>query len=157
MARQPDPSNAAKSSPQPRRAPRESIQEIKKTSLGDLFWDILTFDRLMTGPVIHIIYWAGLLILVLGAFAAIGAAVGAAWHEEGINKVLLAAPMIVAGILFLIAGTLIWRAFCEFYVAVFRISDDLRAMRAQMERGVPLTEAVSAPKAAEPAPRAAKR
>jgi hypothetical protein len=23
----------------------------------------------------------------------------------------------------------LWRSFCEFYVAIFRISDDLRAMR----------------------------
>ena len=32
-------------------------------------------------------------------------------------------------------GALLWRSFCEFYVALFRISDDLRAMRAAMERG----------------------
>ena len=33
--------------------------------------------------------------------------------------------------IFLFAGAmvLLWRAFCEFYVAIFRISEDLRALR----------------------------
>ena len=67
-----------------------------------LLWDLLTFDRLITGPVVHLIYWAGLGVIVLMAFGVIGTAIGLA---------------------------LLWRAVCEFYVAIFRISDDLRALR----------------------------
>jgi hypothetical protein len=129
------------------------MEEFRKTSIGDLFWDLLTFDRLMTGPVIHIIYWAGLATLVLGGFGAVGAAVGVASHEEGMNAVLLAAPILVFGVLFLAAGVLIWRAFCEFYVALFRISEDLRAMRGLLEGGARFNDE---PAAAEtpPPPRA---
>jgi hypothetical protein len=127
------------------RSSREAVSDFKKTSMGDLFWDLLTFDRLLTGPVIHIIYWAGLLILVLGGFGVVGAAVGAAMHEDDTTSaLLLALPMVVGGMLMLVAGVLIWRAFCEFYVALFRISDDLRAMRAHMEAGISLTPSTEA-------------
>ena len=36
-------------------------------------------------------------------------------------------------LLLLAALALLWRGFCEFYVAVFRISEDLRAMRLREE------------------------
>lgn len=124
------------------RAPRQksqsrpSMEAFKKTSPNDLFWDLLTFDRLLTGPVIHLIYWAGLALIVLGGFATIGGAVGLAWREENlITKLALAIPFLIGGFIALGAGVLIWRSFCEFYVALFRISDDLRAVRAAIERG----------------------
>jgi hypothetical protein len=63
----------------------------------------------------------------------VGASVGVAL-KEGLEGLLLAIPVLVAGFLVVGALTLIWRSFCEFYVAVFRISDDLAAMRAASER-----------------------
>jgi ABC-type transport system involved in cytochrome c biogenesis permease component len=98
-----------------------------------LLWDLLTFERLMTGPVIHLIYWAGLGVLALMAFSALGAAIGVALRETSILGKLLAIPVLIAGLLFCAAGVLLWRSFCEFYVAIFRISDDLRAMREGVE------------------------
>ena len=35
---------------------------------GNLFWDILTCDRLMTGPVVHLSYWCGLGLISLTGF-----------------------------------------------------------------------------------------
>ena len=102
--------------------------------LGEsVLWDILTFERLLTAPVIHLISWAGLGVLALMAFSAIGAAIGVALREASIFGKLLAIPVLVAGLLVCGAGVLLWRSFCEFYVAVFRISDDLRAMREEVE------------------------
>ena len=125
-------------SPRPKSPPRPSIEGFRKTTPGDIFWDLLTFDRLMTGPVIHMIYWAGLALIVLGGFATIGGAVGVAWREENLlAKVGLALPFLIAGIISLGAGALVWRSFCEFYVAIFRISDDLRFIRGTIERGQP--------------------
>jgi Domain of unknown function (DUF4282) len=132
---------------------RASIEDFGRTSLGDLFWDLITFDRLVTGPIVHIVYWAGLLILLVLGCGSIGAAVGAASHEEGINAWLLGTAFVVVGLLFITATALIWRGVCEFYVAVFRISDDLRAIRVQMEGGATPPEA-EAPKTA---PRARKK
>jgi hypothetical protein len=37
--------------------------------------------------------------------------------------------VLIAGLLVASALVLLWRAFCEFYVAIFRISEDLRALR----------------------------
>jgi hypothetical protein len=91
--------------------------------------NLLTFERLVTGPLAVLIYWAGLaLILLIGCFA-VGAAVGLALHNGESAGMVLAVPVVVGGALLVSALVLIWRALCEFYVAIFRISDDLRALR----------------------------
>jgi hypothetical protein len=46
---------------------------------------------------------------------------------------LLAIPVVVGGLIVMAALVLLWRSFCEFYVAIFRISDDLQALRADVE------------------------
>lgn len=106
-----------------------SAKNSKTRGSNGLFWDLLTFDRLVTGPVIHLIYWAGLGVVALFAFSVVGAAVGLALKEPGLQSLLLALPVLVAGLLVSAAMVLLWRAFCEFYVAIFRISEDLRALR----------------------------
>lgn len=106
-----------------------SANKSKARGSNGLFWDLLTFDRLVTGPVIHLIYWAGLGVVALFAFSVVGAAVGLALKEPGLQSLLLALPVLVAGLLVASAMVLLWRAFCEFYVAIFRISEDLRALR----------------------------
>ena len=100
---------------------------------GALIWDLLTFERLMTSQVIHLIYWAGLALIALGVFGAIGAAVGLAIRDPFPWGVLLAIPVLVGGLLAMGALILLWRSFCEFYVAVFKISDDLAVLRADVE------------------------
>ncbi len=113
----------------------------KRGSGGGILWDLLTFDRLISGPLIHLIYWSGLGVIVLGAFGAIGAAVGVVLSDDDIVGKLLALPVSIAGVLVCVALVLLWRSFCEFYVAIFRISEDLRAMRqageTDLSRAVP--------------------
>jgi len=108
----------------------------KSSETGEVLRDLLTFERLLTGPVIHLIYWAGLGVIVLGAFGSIGAAIGVALKEQEIVGKLLAVPLAVAGVLICFALVLLWRSFCEFYVAVFRIADDLKGLRIAAEREV---------------------
>ena len=98
-----------------------------------LIWDLLTFEHLMTSQVIHIIYWAGLALIALGAFGTIGAAVGVAIRDPFPWGVLRAVPVAVVGLLVMAALLLLWRSFCEFYVAIFKISEDLSAMRADLD------------------------
>ena len=112
---------------------------------GSLFWDLLTFDRLLTGPVVHLIYWSGLGVVLMASFGVIGAFVGFLMRGDTVAEKLLALPVLVAGLLVVFALTLIWRSFCEFYVAIFRISDDLAALRQA-------AEAASAPRPAPQAP-----
>ena len=83
----------------------------------------------MTNRVIHWIYWAGLSLVAFVAFGAVGAAIGIAVREASLRGLLLAIPMLVGGLLMAAILGLLWRAFCEFYVAIFRISEDLHALR----------------------------
>lgn len=96
--------------------------------------DFLTLNRLLTGQVIHLVYWAGLCVIALIAFGVIGAAAGSAFGN-GLQGVLLALPLLVGGLIVAGALALLWRSFCEFYLTVFRISEDLRAIRAATEAG----------------------
>lgn len=120
----------------PARAPvvRPSIRSFGKTSPGEVLMDLLTFDRLLTGPVIHIIYWAGLGLIVLGGFAVVGGAVGLALNEPGWLSWVLAFPTLIIGLLALAIVALLWRSFCELYVALFQIAADLKVMRAYVEQ-----------------------
>jgi hypothetical protein len=100
----------------------------RKASSGGI-GSLLTFDRMVAGQVILLIYWAGLGIIALIGFSVVGAGVGIAMREDGLSGWLLGGPLLVIGVLVVIILTLLWRAICEFYIAVFRISDDLRALR----------------------------
>ena len=92
-------------------------------------WELLSLEHLMTRSVVHIVYWAGLGLVVLLGFLFVGGAVGVALREGQIMGWLLAIPVLVAGLLMTLIMAILWRSFCEFYVVVFRISDDLRALR----------------------------
>ena len=95
---------------------------------------ILTFDRMITGPVIHLIYWSGMGVVLVAAMSVIGASVGVLFREGSWwGAILLAIPVLIVGLLVVGAIGLIWRAMCEFYVVIFRISDDLTALRQAAE------------------------
>ena len=86
-------------------------------------WDLLTFEKMLTGSVVHLVYWAGLGIIGIIAFGVLGASVGVAVRESNIFLGLLGVGV----------GVLLWRAFCEFYVTIFKISEDLHVLRADVE------------------------
>lgn len=96
-------------------------------------WKLLTLEKLMTTSIAHLVYWMGLGIVALGGFAAIGGAVGLAMKEGDIMGWLLALPVFVAGILVIGALAILWRSFCELYVVIIRIGDDLNALRRAAE------------------------
>jgi hypothetical protein len=99
--------------------------------VAGFLWDLLTFQRLLTGPILHLVYWAGLGFIFIGACGSIAASVTIASREGGVMGVLLGFSALIAALLVFAAAVLIWRMICEFYVAVFRISEDLRAIRLQ--------------------------
>lgn len=105
-----------------------------RPSAGRL-WSVLTFERLITGQVIHLVYWAGLGVIIIAAFSVVGASIGVALREGSWAAALLAIPVLVGGLLAVAAAGLVWRAMCEFYVAIFRITDDLEALRRAQEGG----------------------
>jgi hypothetical protein len=99
-----------------------------------LVTELLTFDRLMTGPVVHLIYWCGLCLILLIGFGAVGASIGLALRGGSIEVALAAIPAIVVALLIIGVLSLIWRGACEFYLAVFRIAEDLRTLRIVTQR-----------------------
>jgi hypothetical protein len=115
-----------------------------------VLWDFLTFERMMTGPVIHLIYWAGLGMIAIIGFGFVGTGVGLGLRDDGISGWLLGVAVAVAGLLMVGAFAMIWRGMCEFFVAIFRISDDLRALRKSDE--VKLAEMAKADKADQAKP-----
>jgi hypothetical protein len=112
---------------------RASRQPSRQPTGQGLLWDLLTFDRLLTGPVMHLIYWCGLGVVALIGFGIIGAAVGVAIRGGGWEGPILAVPMLVGGLLAIAALGLLWRGACEFFLAVFQIADDLQALRRAAE------------------------
>jgi hypothetical protein len=98
-----------------------------------VLWDLLTFEKLMTNTVVHLVYWAGLGIIAIVAFGLLGATIGVAIREGSLSGILLAIPVLIVGLLGIAAVVLLWRSFMEFYVAVFKISEDLHALRREAE------------------------
>ena len=109
------------------RQPR--LNSVREGLPKTLFWDLLTFEKLMTNQVIHLIYWSGLGVIALIAFGIIGSAIGVAFREELLMGILLAVSVLIGGFLVVTILVLLWRSFCELYVALFRLSDDLHAIR----------------------------
>ncbi len=107
--------------------------------------DLLTLERLMTSSIVHLVYWMGLGLIALIGFAVIGAAVGGALREGAIVGWLLALPVFVAGLLVIAALAVLWRSFCELYVVIIGIGEDLRVLRRSVE-------AEGLPSAAAPVP-----
>ena len=125
-----------------------SPRQRRNASPRDLFFDLLTFDRRLAAPVMHLVYWAGLGLIALFAFGVIGAALGVSLRE-GLQGLLIAIPTLVAGFLIVGALVLIWRSFCEFYITIFKISEDLSALRDRMEQDA---QATPQPTRVEPDP-----
>jgi len=97
-------------------------------------WELLTFERLLTGTVFHLVYWAGLGIIGVIAFGILGATVGVAIREGSVSGMLLALGVLAIGALGVFVAVLLWRAFCEFYVTIFKIAEDLHVLRQDVER-----------------------
>ena len=119
---------------------------------NSVLWNLLTLERLMTGSLVHLVYWFGLGVIALGGFGAIGGAVGVALREGPLMGLLAAIPVAVAGILVISAMAIIWRSFCEFYVVMIQMGEDLRALRRGADKGLIQVRVIPAAEAAEEAP-----
>lgn len=100
----------------------------------EIYGDLLTFDRLVAKPIAHIIYWLGLGLLVIAAFGVLGISVGNAIKDPTPTGILLSLPFLIIGWLGILIGVFLWRGFCEFYLAVMSIAEDLRILRQYQEK-----------------------
>lgn len=125
-------------------------QAFGNTRPKDVFLNLLTFDRMVTRPIVHIVYWIGLGLLVIGAFAVAGTAIGEG-IKEGVQGWLLATGFLIVGWLMVLIGVLLWRSMCEFYMAVLSIAEDLRYLR-QFQEKLPVEPAPASVVSAPPPP-----
>lgn len=94
-----------------------------------VLWNVLSLEHLVTGRLVHLVYWGGLGLVLMVGFSFVGASFGLAMRGGEWDAWLLAFGVLVGGLAFMCILGLLWRAFCEFYIAVFRISEDLHALR----------------------------
>lgn len=114
-----------------------SAQKAKPSRFSAFVWDMLTFDRLMTGPIVHLIYWAGMALIAIVGFGVIGGSIGLVIRDLSLVGVALALPVMIMGLILTATLGMIWRGMCEFYLAVFRIAEDLRALRLAQDAALP--------------------
>ena len=70
--------------------------------------NLLSFDNLITPAIIHIVYWLGIILAVMGGLATM-------FGGGGIAK----------GLLVMLAGPIIVRVGCEVLIVLFRIHENL--------------------------------
>jgi hypothetical protein len=146
-------------------------QVFGSTRPRDIWIDLWTFDRLNAQALVHLVYWAGLCLLLIAAFGVAGVAIGNAIADGSVWGWMLALPMIVIGWLVITIIIVIWRVLSEFILSVMGIAEDLRVLRQYQEKLdqgklTPITPApvmpeavaqsapAAEPAAAEPAPSA---
>ncbi|MEI9903965.1 MAG: DUF4282 domain-containing protein [Asticcacaulis sp.] len=116
------------------------IRQVFGTTRPKEIWgDLLTFERLLSKPVVHIVYWCGLGLLFIAFMAIFGVAVGSAIKDGTVMGALLSIPLLVGGWLGILIGVFLWRGMCELMLAVFSIAEDLRILRQYQEKARPRT------------------
>lgn len=109
-------------------------QAFGSTRPSDITRTLLTFDRLTARPIVHIVYWMGLGLLFIAAMGFLGVAVGSVIKDPSMWGMMLSFGVLIVSWLMVLIGVMLWRAFCEFYMAVLSIADDLRVLRQYQEK-----------------------
>ncbi len=88
------------------------------------FSSLFSFDKLIAPTVLKIVYWIGLVGIVVWFLVAIVAAFGLMSYSvgSGLGSILLA----FVGLVF---GTLLWRVMIEIYTVIFGIHERLGDIR----------------------------
>ncbi len=74
--------------------------------------DLLSFNRMITPVFIHVIYWIGIVAVLLAGFGVVAGGGG-----------------ILKGLLEMVVGVIVVRVGCEVLIVLFRINDNLAAIR----------------------------
>jgi hypothetical protein len=88
--------------------------------IGDLF----KFDKMVAPTVLKIVYWLGLIGIVLWALFALFGAINMMSYSAASGL-----GMLLVAIVSLLFGTLFWRIIIEIYMVIFSINDRLGEIR----------------------------
>lgn len=89
------------------------------------FKDFFDFEKFLTPSLVKIVYWAGLLGIVLVVLSSIFAAYG-----DGGNLILL----LLGGIFLIVGGCILWRVLCEGIILTFKMYDRITEVRDRLPR-----------------------
>ncbi|MGE3987748.1 DUF4282 domain-containing protein [Pseudorhodoplanes sp.] len=88
------------------------------------FAELLQWDRFITPSIIRVFYWLCLALTALSGLSLILTALG----MMAIN-VVAGLLLLIAAMLFILAGIIFVRILCELVMVVFRINEHLAALR----------------------------
>jgi len=100
----------------------------------DIWRALIGFEAIAPKPVVHITYWMGLGIFLIFTSALTGGVVSSALREAFPMGLFLGFPLLLLGLLGMLIGAFVWRGFCEFFLAVLTIAEDLKYIRQAQER-----------------------
>lgn len=89
------------------------------------FQDMTTFDKFLTPSLIKIVYWIGIVAIVLASLGTIFTAFS--FMGGGIKQVF-------GGIVMLVVGIIFWRVACEGIMLSFRVYARLTEIRDRLPR-----------------------
>lgn len=88
------------------------------------FKDFLSFEKMISGSLIKLLYWLGLVIIVLFVLGALSGSISTmSWN--GALGLLQFVVALIAGAL----GILLWRVICEMYLTFLSMNDRLGEIR----------------------------
>lgn len=87
---------------------------------------LLSFDKLIGTKLITILYYLGLIGIVLGLIAGVLSGLGTMVSFSFFGGI----GMVIGSIIGAALGLLFWRFMCELYMLLFRMADDLRDIKA---------------------------
>ena len=82
--------------------------------------DYLTFEKMIAPILIQVIFWIGVVVVVLSGIVTL--------FSAGFQGV-------IAGLLIIIVGPLVVRIYCELLIVLFRIYDHVREIRDNTAKG----------------------
>ena len=82
--------------------------------------DYLTFEKMIAPILIQVIFWIGVVVVVLSGIVTL--------FSAGVQGV-------IAGLLIIIVGPLVVRIYCELLIVLFRIYDHVREIRDNTAKG----------------------
>jgi hypothetical protein len=94
--------------------------------MNDIISRFTSFDKLIATGLIKILYWIGIVVILL--FALLGAFSGfGRGFMTGLGSLVLAPVVAVIGIIF-------WRFLCELYIAIFGMYNRLGEISAKLDK-----------------------
>ena len=90
--------------------------------------DFLNFDTLIAGKAIRLLYWLGIIIIVLFAFGSVAGSIRTMGWNMGLGSLQLAVALVAT-----VFGIILWRLTCEFWLVFFAIDEKL----ARIEKKLP--------------------